>query len=318
LFVRLAALGAAGVVFALALGPNHTRAGKHALTIPYRQPGWSDSVLIQVPGDLGEQVKDFAFEYVSHDGVTRRALLLLPRHYDASQPLPLVISPHGRGVSPEANVLFWGDLPGRDGFAVVIPAGMGRKLALYSWGYDGEIDDLARMPALAESALPGLRIDRQRVYAMGGSMGGQESLLLLARYPHLLAGVASFDAPTDMAKRYARLGQLAGGSQLQRFAREEFGGSPQQVPAAYAERSPITYAREIADSGVPLQIWWSNKDAIVRRQFEQSGALYKAIMRANPNAPVVQIKGMWHHTAEMEWDHRLPSALARFGIVPLG
>ena len=43
----------------------------------------------------------------------------------------------------------------------------------HSWGYRGQIDDLARMPSIAHGALPWLRIDPQRVYAVGGSMGGQ-------------------------------------------------------------------------------------------------------------------------------------------------
>ena len=33
-------------------------------------------------------------------------------------------------------------------------------------------------------------------------MGGQETLLLVARHPHLLAGAAAFDPATDMARRY--------------------------------------------------------------------------------------------------------------------
>ena len=41
-----------------------------------------------------------------------------------------------------------------------------------------------------------------RIYAFGGSMGGQETLLLLARHPHLLAGAAAFDSVTNMALQY--------------------------------------------------------------------------------------------------------------------
>src|SRR5207237_689364 len=120
----------------------------------------------------------------------------------------------------------------------------------------------------------------------------------------------------DMVKRYKSLSRLLHGGYLQKLARIEIGGTPAQAHAAYVERSPIAYARAIAESGVPLQIWWSTNDSVVRRQYEQSGALYKAIERANPDAPVVQIKGLWQHTAEMEWNHRLPSALYRFGLAP--
>src|SRR5205085_9912044 len=111
-------------------------------------------------------------------------------------------SPHGRGIPASHNARLWGNLPARGPFAVVNPEGQGRELALYSWGDPGEIDDLARMPQIVAHALPWLRIDPHRIYAFGGSMGGQETLLLVARFPHLLAGAASFDAPTRMAVRY--------------------------------------------------------------------------------------------------------------------
>src|SRR5207237_1412341 len=128
--------------------------------------------------------------YRAHDGRLRRAYLALPSRYDG-RPIALVISPHGRGVGARENARCFGELPGLGGFAVVAPGGEGRRLGLYSWGDPGEIADLARMPAIA--ARYGVRVDPRRVFAVGGSMGGQEVLLLAARYPHLLAGVAAFD-----------------------------------------------------------------------------------------------------------------------------
>lgn len=114
-----------------------------------------------------------------------------------------------------------------------------------------EIDDLARMPAIVEAALPWLRIDRRRVYASGGSMGGQETLLLVARFPQLLAGAASFDAPTNLAARFAAFPLLRFGVGLQAKMIAEIGGTPLQDPRAYDIRSPIDWARRIAFSGVP-------------------------------------------------------------------
>src|SRR5205823_4793518 len=122
-------------------------------------------------------------------------------------------------------------------FAVVNPEGQGRELALYSWGDPGEIDDLARMPQIVAHALPWLRIDPHRIYAFGGSMGGQETLLLVARFPQLLAGAASFDAPTRMAVRYFDFLQLRFGHHLQALARDEIGGTPQSDRRAYLIRS---------------------------------------------------------------------------------
>src|SRR5512133_872484 len=149
-------------------------------------------------------------EYRTHDGHRRAAYVLVPDWYGPNRhpQLPLLISPHGRGVSADVNADRWGDLPALGSFAVVNPEGQGRRFARFSWGYPGQIADLARMPQIVRKALPWLRIDTTRIYTFGASMGGQESLLVLARDPSLLAGVAVFDPVTDMAKRYRDFARL--------------------------------------------------------------------------------------------------------------
>jgi len=251
--------------------------------------------------------------YVAHDGLRRRAWLVMPAHYNG-KPIPLVISPHGRGVDARDNARLWGDLPGLGDFAVINPLGQGRKLTLYSWGDPGEIADLARMPQIAEAH--GVRVDRHRIYAIGGSMGGQEVLLLDARYPHLLAGVAAFDPATDMARRYWDFAKLPDGRQLQRLAREEIGGTPLTDPRAYAARSPDTYVRQIALSRVPLQLYWSNRDKVIADQRDEAAALNTEIRGWDPFARVWAFRGDWAHTAEMRPWGRLPRALARFDLLP--
>jgi len=263
-------------------------------------------------------VRVLAVSYQAHDGLSRRAYLILPAWYGPLQhpPIPLVISPHGRGVGARANIRRWGDLPARGGFAVINPEGQGRKLTLFSWGDPGEIRDLARMPQIAERAVPWLHIDRHRVYAFGGSMGGQETLLLVARFPRLLAGAAAFDAPTNMAARYRAFDRLPFGDGLQRLARREIGGTPATDPGGYAIRSPLDWARKIAFAGVPLQIWWSRRDRIVCDQEHESGLLYRDVKRLNPVAPVSEFVGTWAHTTEMAAHGYLPYALSRFGLLP--
>src|SRR5256885_14635840 len=141
------------------------------------------------------------------------------------------------------------------------------------------------MGAIAEHAVPWLHIDRHRVFAFGGSMGGQETLLLVARFPRLLAGAASFDAPTNMAARYQAFDHLPFGDGLQRLARTEIGGTPSTDPIAYETPSPLSWARKIAFAGVPLQIWGSTRGRIVTDQELESGLLYREIERFNPPAP---------------------------------
>ncbi len=251
--------------------------------------------------------------YRAHDGRWRPAWLVLPAGY-RGEPIPLVISPHGRGVTALADALAWGELPGEGDFAVVCPAGEGRRLHLYSWGAPGQIADLARMPAIVRAR--GVRVDRRRIYAVGGSMGGQEVLLLVARYPHLLAGAAVFDPATDMARRYRDFAALPDGRFLQRLAREEVGGTPRTNPRGYAVRSPIRYAAEIARSGVPIELYWSTADRIVADQRREAGLLARAIFRADPDAELLDFRGDWRHSAEMRPFRRLPRALARLGLLP--
>ena len=270
----------------------------------------------QPPGS--HAVRVLAISYRAHDGFSRRAYLILPAWYGPLKhpAIPLVISPHGRGVGARANIRRWGDLPARGRFAVINPEGQGRKLTLFSWGDPGEIRDLARMPQIAEQAVPWLQIDRHRVYAFGGSMGGQETLLLLARFPRLLAGAAAFDAPTNMAARYRAFDHLRYGDGLQRLARREIGGTPTTNPGGYEIRSPLDWARKIAFAGVPLQIWWSTRDRIVSDEKHESGLLYRDVKRLNPAAPVSQFVGAWAHTTEMAAHGYLPYALSRFGLLP--
>ena len=233
-----------------------------------------------VRGDVWEQVhvRVVTIHYTTHNGLHRAAYVVLPDWYGPGNnpPIPLIISPHGRGVSAEENVDRWGDLPSIGSFAVVNPEGQGRRFARFSWGYAGQIDDLARMPRILRATIPWLRIEPRRVYAFGTSMGGQETLLLVARHPKLLAGAAAFDPVTNMASRYRDFSRLRCnrgclrrwgdpiGFGLRALAREEIGGTPKSLPRAYARRSPITYARAIARSGVPLQLWWSKRDHVVR------------------------------------------------------
>jgi pimeloyl-ACP methyl ester carboxylesterase len=300
-------------------------AGTIASPVAAQQP-----TLLASPPSQAVGAREVVIRYRAHTGALRKAYVRLPGWYGGTRhpALPLVISPHGRGRDGRSNSHLWGDLPSIGGFAVVSPDGQGDHLPTMSWGAPGQIADLARMPAIVAEALPELRIDRERIYAFGGSMGGHETLLLVARYPMLLAGAASFDGVSDFALQYRNFPQLGCnavcrhlwrgtiGEGLQTLARREIGGSPETAPSAYAARSAITQARAIAASCVPLQIWWSTADLIVRDSNRQSGSLLALVQRLNPRAPAEGFVGTWIHTASFRSTSRLPFALARFGLMP--
>jgi dipeptidyl aminopeptidase/acylaminoacyl peptidase len=271
-------------------------------------------------------VRSLEIAYVAHDGVTSHATVILPASYDGGTSLPLVISPHGRGLNGETNARLWGDLPAR-GFAVVNPDGAGDHLSgRFSWGAAGQVDDLARMPDIVEQQVPGLRIDRTRIYAVGGSMGGQETLLLVARYPHLLAGAVAVDPTVDFARQYDNFGRfecsaacMRGwggniGDKLQSFARREVGGSPADDPSGYAARSPLSYTTQIAESGVRLELWWSTEDKVILDSRLQSGLLADRIREVPEHAPLHEVVGTWRHTHPLRYDRELPEMLADVGL----
>jgi dipeptidyl aminopeptidase/acylaminoacyl peptidase len=268
--------------------------------------------------------------YTTHDGRERNAYVQLPHDYRPGEnpAIPLVVSPHGRGVDGLINTRRWGNLPTIGNFAVVNPDGYGRRLALNSWGYAGQIEDLARMAETVESKLPWVHLDHSRIYAVGGSMGAQETLLLAGRYPRLLAGAVAVDGPADFALQYRNFARLPcdeaclarGWGQVglgrQGLARREIGGTPSTAQADYAARSPITYARAIAASCIPVQIWWSRKDKVVLDPADQSGRMFQVLRQMNPQAPIDEYVGDWDHTDAMRHEADLPKMLAGLGLLP--
>ncbi len=136
------------------------------------------------------------------------------------------------------------------------------------------------------------------------------------------------DSVTDLSSRYYQLPDTACdttclkhwgkpyGLVLQAAMREEVGGTPLQSPKAYEARSPVAFARTIALSGVPLQIWWSTQDKIVTDQKHQSGTLFHVLRQLNPDAPISAYIGRWPHSKEMKAHNLLPITLKRLGLLP--
>ena len=129
-----------------------------------------------------------------------------------------------------------------------------------------------------------------------------------------LAGVAAFDPVSDMAARYRAWGVTPGEMDLPAKARVEFGGSPASSPHAYAARSPIAFARELARRRVPVQLWWSAQDAVITDHDVQSQKFYDRLVGLH--ARVARVVGNWAHGHAMHPETNLPAALACFGLIP--
>jgi pimeloyl-ACP methyl ester carboxylesterase len=312
--------------------------------------------------------------YLAWDEQTsREAVVVLPSGWGPGrQPhrLPLVISPHGRNNFGWGNALhYWRELPAEGPFALVSPDGLSRAHdkasdpldqpppdpSLFTYAYKRWIDDLARMPKIVQETLPWLKIDLERIYVLGSSMGGQETLMLAALYPGSLsagtgqlAGAAAFDATCDLATQCAYLSCRPGTKPHDVAARmiEEVNARPRNLrgfqqtatyfnaklgrraplgqllsalprnQALWDERSPIDYVDQLAQLPFPLMLYWSSNDIIVGNQRRnQTGKLYKQIKAANASANVIEKRGGWAHSAEFVPGDCLSDALVAFGLI---
>ena len=331
LFFTTAVLVAAVVAAMVVIGPNvpsHARNGnarhvtrRRLVGLPYR------TITLDVratPSGDGELLRAMAhlpltrlvqIGYRAHDGRWRKAIVLAPRL--GAKGLPLVIAPHGRGGDAAHACSVWGDLPGYAHVAVVCADDPGRTTLHYAWGDPGTIRDLARLPGIVAHALPGL-VRAGNVYAVGDSMGGQEVLLLMAARPRLLRGAVAMDPTTDLSMRYGQLAQMPNGLRdWQPLMRLEVGGTPSQVPRAYAARSPIVHVRAIASSGVPLEVWWSQRDrAVPTKPGTQAQGFITELAEARPRAIVCERMGWWPHG--WPWRHSVWATLRFLGILHVG
>jgi hypothetical protein len=263
------------------------------------------------PGGPGARTRWVDVRFTGPGGFADSVLVGLPTWYgpEDDPPLPLVISPHSRGLTPWRAARRWGDLPGRDGVVVLEPGLHGRVIPRRSWAWPPDVAELARLPRIVSSRLPYLRYDRRRVYAAGFSMGGQEALMMLARRPDLFAGVVAADPVTDLARRWGQFRSSLLSRGEQQAVTREVGATPSRAPWLYVRRSPLAFARTIAFSRVPLELWWNPRDPVVVDQRTQAGALYRAIRRLAPGAPVVARIHHEPHGWVFDWAHRLPAML---------
>jgi len=316
-----------------------------------------------------KQTKPWTVKYLAWDHATaRQAIVVLPRAWGPKHhphPLPLVISPHGRNTLALNNARgYWQNLPAAGPFALVCPDGLARahsaktdhvdlppNPSLFTYGNVGHVHDLARMPQIVEATLPWLELQRDRIYVLGSSMGGQETLLLAARYPKALAGghgklagAAAFDAVCDLAVQCGYLTHHRPGVSANMI--EEVGTRPASVrgwnldaryfnrkerrqktigsllaelpkgQAAWNARSGLSFTRKLAALPFPLRLYWSTEDIVVGNQErDQTGKLFASIERVAPNAKVTPIRGQWAHSHEFFPRRQLGAALAAFDLV---
>ncbi len=133
------------------------------------------------------------------------------------------------------------------------------------------VEDIARMPLTVDRALRGLglgyRVDRSRVYLLGGSGGGYPVLLAIARHPALARAAFVYDSMGRVTWRLTQTDWLQRLPGIRRTLTSEglLDGAGRFVLPALRRRDPSTDAAldGIARSDTRLVLSWSPYDPVV-------------------------------------------------------
>lgn len=171
--------------------PTARAATATATTAPAATATTAASACPALPSDLrpGETTR----RGLESAGRQRAYLVYVPRGYDASRPLPLMLNFHGLGSSMAEQHVYagWAPLADREGFIVVSPDGVER-----SWLLAAGLDDIRFVRDLVAELEEELCIDPAQVYTSGMSNGGFMSTVLACQANDLIAGVIAVTGAT--------------------------------------------------------------------------------------------------------------------------
>ena len=137
------------------------------------------------------------YEKFDYDGLTRNYVVEMPRDFDGTRSVPLLVVLHGAGQTPNEirNVTQFGQLVEELGFLAVYPEAIG-----LNWNdgrdvpglpaYDLDVDDVGFIGTVIERLTTSYAIDLSRVYAVGMSNGALMTHRLAWEAPELFAAVA--------------------------------------------------------------------------------------------------------------------------------
>jgi polyhydroxybutyrate depolymerase len=164
----------------------------------------AQSTTVPTPNNCRNEVLAESIETGFHDetldfeGRTRIYRLYVPEIYDASEPVPLVISIHGLVSNPNQQARFarWEDFADEHNFIVIYPQGTGlptRWNAGESPFLDGQIraDDVGFLAELIDQIKSRFCIDPARVFVNGLSNGGGMSNRLACELSGTIAAIGT-------------------------------------------------------------------------------------------------------------------------------
>ena len=210
----------------------------------------------------------------------------VPMSYTGSVSVPLIIALHGMGDTGQWIRDYLAGEANRRGWLLAAPDMHGRYYinhGKYALGWVGAQHDI--MDTI-EYMMSEYQVDPSRIYIAGGSMGGQTTAMMTAKYPDVFAAAVPWKPFTDLAQWYNEreaLGDPYGGNTK---IRKETGGTPSTVPFEYQRRSPIRMPQN--SRLVPIKMWHDVDDQLV--PIHHSRDWRDAINGWNPPTPVTLVE----------------------------
>jgi len=205
-------------------------------------------------------------EFVSsRDGSREKALFHFPAGRRA---VPLVVGLHTWSYDRFNQLEAMLPLCQARGWALLLPEFRGPNLSHNPRARQACASPAARQDIFdaVERVANDYPVDRESIFLLGGSGGGHMALMMAAQAPGLWKGVSSWVPITDLASWHTENPDYAG------HVAACCGGEPgkdQAVKREYRERSPIHFAKELAN--VTLSLHHGRFDQIV--SFQQSWRL---------------------------------------------
>ncbi len=145
------------------------------------------------------------FERFVSGGNNRSYILRVPRAYDGTRPLPLVVALHGWLESARVadESMRMGEESEKGGFVMVAPNGLGNPQGWNAGFIDlsgKHVDDVAFINALIDRVETEVGIDPDRVYVAGYSNGAFLAHLLGSRLAGRLAAIAAVAGTVGVVK----------------------------------------------------------------------------------------------------------------------
>lgn len=169
------------------------------------------------------------------------------RAAEGDEPRPLLVALHTWSANYQQDCSPYANVCKERNWHFIFPDFRGPNKTPDGCGSDKVIQDIADAVAFAEKTV---KVDKNRIYLLGGSGGGHAALLMAARRPELWTAVSAWCAISDIAAWHAQCAPKQQDSVYARHIEAVVGGDPSKDAKLKEEclkRSPLFWMKGAAD-----------------------------------------------------------------------